>query len=101
MLVCSAGMSTSMLVTRMEQAAKANNLEVNIFARSASEAETIIENEKLAAILLGPQVRFMLQQFKEKVEQYHTPVAVINMSDYGMMNGEKVLQFAMEMIGGA
>lgn len=71
-------------------------IDVNIFARSVSDAGTVIENEKLDALLLGPQVRFMSQQFKEKVEGSNTRVAVINMSDYGMMNGDRVLNFAME-----
>lgn len=96
MLVCSAGMSTSMLVTRMQHAAKRKKIYVNIFARSVSDVGTVIENEKLDALLLGPQVRFMSQQFKEKVEGSNTRVAVINMSDYGMMNGDRVLNFAME-----
>ena len=71
-------------------------IDVNIFARSVSDAGTVIENEKLDALLLGPQVRFMSQQFKEKVEGSNTRVAEINMSDYGMMNVDRVLNFAME-----
>ena len=38
MLVCSAGMSTSLLVTKMQKAAEAKGLEADIFAVSASEA---------------------------------------------------------------
>ena len=40
MLVCSAGMSTSLLVTKMEKAAEARGLDAEIFAVSASEADT-------------------------------------------------------------
>ncbi|MGO3791841.1 MAG: PTS sugar transporter subunit IIB, partial [Enterococcus gilvus] len=39
MLVCAAGMSTSLLVTKMEKAAEAQSLETRIFALSASEAD--------------------------------------------------------------
>ena len=41
----------------------------------------------------------MENQFKEKVASKNIPVAVINMSDYGMMNGENVLKTALELIG--
>ena len=38
MLVCNAGMSTSMLVTKMQQAAEAQGLDVDIFAIAAAES---------------------------------------------------------------
>lgn len=101
MLVCSAGMSTSLLVTKMEKAAIAQNIEAEIFALSASEADGRLEdsNDPVDVLLLGPQVRFMEAQFKEKVAGKNIPVAVINMSDYGMMNGENVLKEALKLMG--
>lgn len=38
LLVCSAGMSTSLLVTKMQKAAEENEVECNIWAVSQSEA---------------------------------------------------------------
>ncbi len=43
MLVCSAGMSTSLLVTKMQKAAEDRGMEADIFAVSASEADTNLE----------------------------------------------------------
>lgn len=100
MLVCSAGMSTSLLVTKMQKAAKEQGVDVKIFALSASEADPKIEKGELDVILLGPQVRFMKQQFEQKVAGKNLPVEVIDMRDYGTMNGEKVLGDALELIGG-
>ncbi|HCS93399.1 MAG TPA: PTS sugar transporter subunit IIB [Bavariicoccus seileri] len=100
MLVCSAGMSTSLLVSKMQKAAAADGVEANIFAVSASEADAKIQDDSnpVDVLLLGPQVRFMEGQFKQKVAGKDIPVEVINMSDYGMMNGEKVLKRALELI---
>ena len=39
MLVCSAGMSTSLLVTKMQKAAEAKGIDSDIFAVSASDAD--------------------------------------------------------------
>ncbi|WP_057002211.1 PTS sugar transporter subunit IIB, partial [Carnobacterium divergens] len=64
MLVCSAGMSTSLLVTKMEKAAEARGLDAEIFAVSASEADTNLESKNIDVMLLGPQVRFMKAQFE-------------------------------------
>lgn len=99
MLACSAGMSTSLLVTKMEKAAEAKGIDVDIFAVSASDVDTNLENKSVDVLLLGPQVRFMKDQFESKLSDKNIPVDVINMSDYGMMNGENVLNQALFLIG--
>ncbi len=99
MLACSAGMSTSLLVTKMEKAAEAKGIDVDIFAVSASDVDTNLENKSVDVLLLGPQVRFMKDQFESKLSDKNIPVDVINMSDYGMMNGENVLNQVLSLIG--
>ena len=98
MLVCAAGMSTSMLVTKMQNAAKEKGLDAEIFAVAASEADKKLASHTINVVLLGPQVRFMAKQFQEKLEPLKIPVEVINMADYGMMNGAKVLEQAVQMM---
>jgi PTS system cellobiose-specific IIB component len=98
MLICNAGMSTSMLVTKMQIAAETQGLDVDIFAIAAAEATNKLEQRKIDTVLLGPQVLFMQKQFEEKLTPLGIPVEVINMTDYGMMNGEKVLNQAVSMI---
>lgn len=98
MLVCAAGMSTSMLVTKMQNAAKEKGLDAEIFAVAASEADKKLASQTINVVLLGPQVRFMAKQFQEKLEPLKIPVEVINMADYGMMNGAKVLEQAVQMM---
>jgi PTS system cellobiose-specific IIB component len=99
MLVCSAGMSTSLLVTKMEKAAEAQGIESDIFAVSASEADEKLDDtaKPVDVLLLGPQVRFMKSQFEQKLAGKNVPLAVIDMKDYGMMNGESVLKTALEL----
>ena len=97
MLVCAAGMSTSLLVSKMEKAAAAKGIEADIFAVSASEADANLASKDVNVLLLGPQVRFMKSQFEKKVADKNIPVDIINMQDYGMMNGEKVLDHALTL----
>ena len=78
LLVCNAGMSTSMLVAKMKKAAQADGVEVSIEAKSLADAKKEIQEAKLAGSV---------------------PVEAIDMRDYGMMNGEKVLKHAMEVMG--
>ena len=94
MLVCSAGMSTSLLVTKMEQAAEKAGDEVEIFALPMSDG--INRLSTVDCVLLGPQVRFNLGKIKEEAAKVNPglPVDVIDMKDYGTMNGEKVYNYA-------
>ncbi|WP_373868021.1 PTS sugar transporter subunit IIB, partial [Lactobacillus nasalidis] len=60
MLCCSAGMSTSILVKKMQDAAKKDGLDYEIFACPAAEADSNLENKEISCVLLGPQVSYML-----------------------------------------
>ncbi len=42
MLVCAAGMSTSLMVQKMKKSAESKNIEADIFAVSADEADTYL-----------------------------------------------------------
>ncbi|MDO4670473.1 MAG: PTS sugar transporter subunit IIB [Aerococcus sp.] len=100
MLACAAGMSTSMLVNRMKKAAEEQNLDLDIFAVSTAEAEDKVNDQAIDVILLGPQVRYQAEDFKAKFEPQGIKVAVIDMMDYGMMNGQKVLASALALMEG-
>ncbi len=95
LLVCSAGMSTSMLVKKMQAAATDRQLDVEILAVAESEAKN---HTDAGVVLLGPQVRFI----KAKVEKLMggaAPVEIINSVHYGTLNGEKVLDTALDLMG--
>lgn len=98
MLVCSASMSTSMLVQRMKKAAAADGIDVDVFATAAADADNKLASEPVSVLMLGPQVRFMESQFKAKADDKKIPMAVIDMKAYGMMDGEKVLRQALGLL---
>lgn len=94
-LVCYAGMSTSMLVAKMQKVAKARNLDAEIEAIAASELDDLGDAN---VILLGPQARYALNDVKEIADEKNIPVDVINSQLYGTMNGEAVLDLALKLI---
>ena len=100
LLVCSAGMSTSLLVTKMEAAAKEQGVEAKIFALPFSAAPRVLE--EVDCILLGPQVRFQkaaIEKLAASRKAGAIPVDVIDMRDYGTMNGKAVLSAALKLLG--
>lgn len=90
MLVCNAGMSTSMLVNKMNQVVEKENKEYTIFAVSTSRVQEEVGSKKIDMILLGPQIRYMEDSIKNQVGD--VSVHVIDMLDYGTMNAGHVLQ---------
>ncbi|KRM86278.1 PTS sugar transporter subunit IIB [Liquorilactobacillus vini] len=100
MLACSAGMSTSLLVSKMLAAAKEKGKDYKIFATSTADIDHQLEFTKPDILLLGPQVAYMKDEIKKKTDKAGIPMDVINMTDYGMMNGAKVLTTAEEILNG-
>lgn len=95
LLVCSAGMSTSALVKKMEAAAEAKGVEAKIWA--VGDAQSKEDAVKADIVLLGPQVRYLEKKMNERVN-HEKPVMVIDMASYGMMNGAKVLDDALALL---
>lgn len=106
MLNCAAGMSTSMLVSKMQEAAKNKNIDVDIFAVPAGNALNQLNSKVIDCVLLGPQVSYMEDDFKKMLDGRKNslgnaiPMAVIDMQAYGMMDGNKVLNQALKLIEG-
>jgi len=98
LLCCSAGMSTSLLVTKMEQIAKEKGIDCRIWAVGNAEVEKHLDEADV--LLLGPQVRFMLSKMKKIGEEKGIPVEAIDPRHYGLVNGEAVLNQAIELMKG-
>jgi cellobiose PTS system EIIB component len=95
LLVCSAGMSTSMLVNKMRKSAEDRNITAQIDAVPESELKNNLEG--LDVILIGPQVRYLEKKIREQADPIGIKVDVINQMAYGMMQGDKVLDQAIEL----
>ncbi|NBJ68789.1 MULTISPECIES: PTS sugar transporter subunit IIB [Clostridia] len=95
-LVCSAGMSTSMLVKKMKETADSRNLEVDI--RAIPETQLKNEIEDLDVVLIGPQVRYLEKKIKAQLEPKGVAVEVIDQMAYGMLQGDKVLDQALALV---
>lgn len=96
LLVCSAGMSTSLLVSKMKVSAKEQGIDCTINAVAESELNDY--DRDFDVLLLGPQVRFLFNKFKERFSLEGVPVSVISTVDYGTMNGDKVLKYALDLM---
>lgn len=94
-LLCTQGMSTGMLMNKMRSAAKASNYECTISATSVSQAKSAAETAD--CILIGPQVRYELENVRKQCP--NLPIEVIDMVAYGRLDGTKVLAAARKLMG--
>ncbi|MEE1411086.1 MAG: PTS sugar transporter subunit IIB [Bulleidia sp.] len=95
-LFCAAGMSTSLLVNKMKEAAKAAGKDYDIAAYSLGDFDK--EYEQADVILLGPQVRYALA--KLQAAHPEKKITDIPMQMYGLMDGKGVLAKAEELMKG-
>ena len=90
-LFCGAGMSTSILASKMQEVANSHNLPIKVAAFSHNKLGEIVKSDCPDCILL----------YDETVANFghlNIPISVIDQDDYGMMNGERVLKKAILLI---
>ncbi|WP_110954635.1 PTS sugar transporter subunit IIB [Anaerosinus massiliensis] len=97
LLVCSAGMSTSLLVTKMQKESEASGGDDNIFACSVDQLDEYIDTYDV--VLIGPQIRYKAKSIGEIAAAKGKVSAVIDSVSYGMVDGKKVLAQAYAMKG--
>lgn len=98
-LACAAGMSTSIVVSKMKKEAENRGLNLNIYAipEGSLEEELDATSDEVLAILLGPQVRFMKEKAKKLGEPKGIAVDVMDTMLYGTANGAKILDHALRI----
>ncbi|MBO8435189.1 MAG: PTS sugar transporter subunit IIB [Tyzzerella sp.] len=95
LLACASGMSTSLLVNKMKEAASEQNIDVEIWAVGQEMVEE--EMKKADVLLFGPQMRFLKTKFASKAKELNLPLDVIPPVSYGRCDGKGVLKMAMDM----
>ena len=91
------GMSTSILVKNMQDAANKENppFECSIAAYAASEASK--QGKDADCILLGPQIRFQKDGISKQCPG--VPIDSIDMKVYGKADGKGALAIAKKLMG--
>ncbi|MBP1046950.1 PTS sugar transporter subunit IIB [Enterococcus sp. BWM-S5] len=97
-VACAAGMSTSLLVSKMEKYAAAQNIDVAIIAVPEKQFEKHLSETDI--LLLGPQISFLEEKYKEKYQESSFVVSTISIIDYGRMDGAKVVEMALSLLKG-
>ena len=96
--MCSAGMSTSLLVSKMEKYGIEMGYEdIVIKAEPIDDLPEYVDAYDV--FLLGPQVRYREEWVQGIVQPKGKPYGNISPQDYGRIDGKKTLEFAMKLVG--
>lgn len=87
-LACQYGASTSIICNNIKQAAAELGDEVIVNAYSYTSIGEHIDSADI--VLLGPQVRFQLNNLVKKYGDKNVPFMVIDTAAYGMVDGKKI-----------
>jgi PTS system cellobiose-specific IIB component len=91
LLVCAAGMSSSMLEEKIRKAASAAGCKMDLKAIDSMRITLWdFEKDPMDVVLVAPQVRFKKRSIAEKAEPHGSVVQDIDTVAYGMMDGEMI-----------
>jgi PTS system cellobiose-specific IIB component len=95
LLVCAAGLSTSLVTNKMKAALSEAQKEWRIEAHPIAELSDFIND--FDVVLLGPQVSHKFAAVQKEFESFNKPIAVISPMDYGLGNGKAINDFAIKI----
>ncbi|MGX7163926.1 PTS sugar transporter subunit IIB [Enterococcus massiliensis] len=100
LLICTAGITTGLLVKNVQQAADEQQLNVHVYSAPAIIAEQIIQNQQVDALLIGPQSRFEVNRLQDFLNFKAVPFRLIRKEDYETLDGEAVLKESLNLLQG-
>jgi cellobiose PTS system EIIB component len=96
LIVCSWGMSTSLLVDSMLAAAAKRNFALSVEALSAGEY--IARVDECDVVLIAPQIRHLRKSIEKLAAAAGKSVALIEPFHYATMNGQAVLEQVLKLL---
>ena len=95
LVVCNAGMSSSILVNKIK--IYAESIEKSIEVRAVSSASIQNEVNKWDVCLLAPQIQYALNEVQQQLQ---IPTAVVDMRVYALADGKAAYETACQLIEG-
>lgn len=82
LIICAAGMSSSMMAAKTTEYFKKNGLDIEVDAVSATEGDRMIKESDFNIFLISPQTSMYLDKFKKLGETVNKPVVGIPFQAY-------------------
>lgn len=98
LLVCSGGMSSTIVVKSIKNEADKQGIAMNVKAVGTGEFEDELKGGGWNIALVAPQVRHRYAGFEAVAKEVNIPIALITPQGYGPLGGPKVIQQIKDLI---
>ena len=96
LLVCSTGLSTSLIVNKMIDASK--QMDRNDYINAICQSDITNKISNYDVVLLGPQMKFLQPKIEPKAKSNSVKFGVIPTNIYAKANGKEILNFAIKIL---
>jgi PTS system cellobiose-specific IIB component len=90
-------MSTKILIDEMTKTAEERSIDAKVEAVNAVGLPKKLKEGTPSVLLISPQIRYMKNEFTKRYSELF-PVEVINMHDYGTMNGASKFDRVLDLV---
>jgi PTS system cellobiose-specific IIB component len=99
LLICTAGITTGLLVKNVQNAADERGLDIHVYSAPAIIAEQAIQSQSIDALMIGPQSKYEIARLKDFLTYKAVPYKLISKENYEILDGEAVLEEIIALIG--
>ena len=99
LLICTAGITTGLLVKNVQNAANERGLDIHVYSAPAIIAEQAIQSQAIDALMIGPQSKYEIARLKDFLTYKAVPYKLISRENYEILDGEAVLEEIIALIG--
>ena len=92
LLICTAGITSGLLVKNIQTAADEQNIPIRVYSASAIIAEQAIQNQQIDGLMIGPQSEYEVNRLKDFLNYKAVSYKMIKKEDYETLDGEAVLK---------
>lgn len=98
LLICTAGITTGLLVKNVQNAADERGLDIHVYSAPAIIAEQAIQSQSIDALMIGPQSKYEIARLKDFLTYKAVPYKLISRENYEILDGEAVLEEIIALI---
>ena len=99
LLICTAGITTGLLVKNVQNAADERGLDIHVYSAPAIIAEQAIQSQAIDALMIGPQSKYEIARLKDFLTYKAVPYKLISKENYEILDGEAVLEEIIALTG--
>lgn len=90
LLICTAGITAGLIVKNLQRTAEDNGKNYHIYSAPAIIAENVIKEQKIDALLIGPQAKYEVSRLEELLNYKKVPYRLIDDDDYKRLDSQVI-----------